>query len=252
MLAKFSEQKQPDLYGRIPFRIGLWVGLKSTPNTFDEAFDAIKQTKDNYRKSTDSSMKIGTPVQVLTCPWCGSSLVHDEKTFTHSYFADKRNRKVHIFCSRKECEFGRKPHSEGIPVVVTDEEIYRLLPDLLIGTVDKFARMPWVGETQGLFGRVKGEIEKWGFITSGADEQTHKFVNLVSNGNIQFVNTKNLLPPELIIQDELHLISGPLGTMVGLYETAVDFLSSRKINNNDDWSENHRIHCDNSASKRAS
>ncbi len=45
-------------------------------------------------------------------------------------------------------------HDEGLPVVVVDEEIYRLLPSLIIGTVDKFAQLTWRGETQVLFGRV--------------------------------------------------------------------------------------------------
>lgn len=225
-------KEQTHLFGHNPFRIGLWVGLKSTPNTFDEAFDAIKLTKEGYRKKTESTLKTGTPVQVLTCPWCGSPLINNEKSFTHSYFSNRSKRRIHIYCTRMECEFGRNPHSEGLPVVVTDEEIYRLLPDLLIGTVDKFARMPWVGEIQGLFGRVKGEVNGWGFITAGADEQTNNNMKHVVNGSVQYKDTRKLLPPELVIQDELHLISGPLGTMVGLYETAVDFLSSRNINGN--------------------
>lgn len=222
--------RQPDLYGRTPFRIGLWVGTKSTPNTFDEAAEAIKETKESYKRKDSSSLQTGTPVQVLTCPWCGSSLIKDEKCFTHSYFADKRQRRVKIFCTRKECEFGRKPQGQGIPVVVTDEEIYRLLPDLLIGTVDKFARMPWVGEVQGLFGKVQGEIKDWGFLAHGADARTMDYMNRVTGGRAEYVDKKELLPPELIIQDELHLISGPLGTMVGLYESAIDTLCSREIN----------------------
>lgn len=216
-------------YGTTPFRIGLWVGIKSTPNTFEEAQDAIKLTKESYRKQTPIGSKTGTPVQVLTCPWCGASLVQDQKSFTHSYFPDARKRRIYIYCTRRECEFGRSPHSQGIPVIVSDEEIYRLLPDLLIGTVDKFARMPWVGEIQGLFGRIKGEVKGWGFIAAGADDQTKTYMKQVVGGEVRFVDTRKLLPPELIIQDELHLISGPLGTMVGLYETAVDYLCSRKI-----------------------
>lgn len=79
-----------------------------------------------------------------------------------------------------------------LPIWTIDEEIYRHAPSLLIGTVDKFAQIVRKLETQVLFGRG----------TSHA-------------------------PPDLIIQDELHLISGPLGSIAGLYEVAIDELCRR-------------------------
>ena len=78
-----------------------------------------------------------------------------------------------------------------LPVVIVDEELYRRRPSLVIATADKFASLPWKGEVGRLFG----------------------------------IGTQSP-PPELIVQDELHLISGPLGTLTGLYETAVDLLCS--------------------------
>jgi len=86
----------------------------------------------------------------------------------------------------------------------------------MIATVDKFASLPWVGETGALFGRVE-RYDKDGFyspVYPGRGKTLEGY----------------LPPPDLIIQDELHLISGPLGTMVGLYETAIDALCSREIN----------------------
>jgi hypothetical protein len=83
-----------------------------------------------------------------------------------------------------------------LPVLVVDEEIYSDRPDLIIGTVDKFARLAWDPRARSLFGL-------------GDDGEP------ISS------------PPGLIIQDELHLISGPLGSMVGLYETLIDDLCSR-------------------------
>lgn len=91
-----------------------------------------------------------------------------------------------ITCPNSECEF-----ANGIPAYVLDEDIYRERPSLVIGTVDKFAMMAWRENVAALFGRVHGDPT-----------------------------------PDLIVQDELHLISGPLGTMVGLYETAVDAAST--------------------------
>jgi hypothetical protein len=103
-----------------------------------------------------------------------------------NYWVADHDKRLVISCRNEDCEFER-----GLPCYLVDEDIYARRPTLMIATVDKFASMPW-RETIGSLFNI-GEVEG---------------------------------PPELIIQDELHLISGPLGTMVGLYETAVHMLCS--------------------------
>jgi hypothetical protein len=98
---------------------------------------------------------------------------------------------------------------------VVDECIYRRLPAFVIATVDKFASLPWVGSSGAFFGHV-GRADAVGFY--GAAEPGRG--RPLDNGH-------KLDAPDLIIQDELHLISGPLGTVAGLYETAIDRLASR-------------------------
>ena len=56
--------------------------------------------------------------------------------------------------------------------MVVDEEIYRRPPALLIATVDKFAQMPWKGETQMLFGQVNGVCARHGFLSPEIDDAT--------------------------------------------------------------------------------
>ena len=120
--------------------------------------------------------------------------------------------------------------------MVVDEEIYRLLPSLIIGTVDKFAQLTWRGETQGLFGRVSRRCTRHGYVTADTmaekwelttDTSAHPAKGGEPAGRIEKVAP--LRPPDLIIQDELHLISGPLGSMVGLYESAVDRLATWEL-----------------------
>jgi len=102
-------------------------------------------------------------------------------------------------------------------VLFVDEQIYQELPDFVVATVDKFAMLPWRGEAGMLFGRATHLKGRRAF---GIMHDAPKDATKLPDG---------LLPPELIIQDELHLISGPLGTMVGLYEAAIDFLSERIV-----------------------
>jgi len=223
-------KENEDLYGETPFRIGLWVGGANTPNSFDDTVKFMKKLKNG-----ESTEGMPSPIQLVSCPWCGTSLIDKSNPgkIHHSYYANKKRRRLEVYCTRKECEFSRINNWDGLPVVVSDEEIYRLAPSMLIGTVDKFARLPWVGDTQVLFGRVQAEIEHWGFLAEGAERDTTEYMREVLkelNVRKNVLDSRQLLPPELIIQDELHLISGPLGSMVGLYETAVDYLCMQNIN----------------------
>lgn len=209
-------------WGETPFRIGLWVGQRATPNTTADAQQAIQNARGNQWRHLGT----GTPVQLSSCPWCGSEIRPGRDVtvrMSPAHFG-----RTYTYCSDKvgRCEFTpAKAPDEGLPVVVVDEEIYRLLPAMMIATVDKFAQMPWRGEVQTLFGRVNGLCPRHGFLSpDDEDTGTHRRA-----GGLPAVTRQAhsfLRPPDLIIQDELHLISGPLGTMVGLYETAVDELST--------------------------
>ena len=201
--------------GQEPYRIGLWVGDKTAPNRFLDAKKAIEDLKkQNYTQG-------GSPVQLLNCPRCGEALADDRGVPKGAaYTVDTDAQRIRVFCPNYRCEMTENNSGgEGVPVVVVDEELYRTCPSIIIATVDKFARMTFEGRTQAFFGIRDRYSPTLGHITPADGEKP--------GGKLckDATQAKRLLPPELIIQDELHLISGPLGTMVGLYETAVDFLT---------------------------
>lgn len=196
-------------WGNMPFYIGLWVGSKTTPNTLDDAAEALGDL--NKGKGVSE----GNPVQLHNCPWCGDELSNKD------YRIQPDNSGLRIICPRAGCEF----HSNiGIPALTVDEDIYRRCPSLLIGTVDKFARLPLNNKMGAIFGLVEQYCERHGFVLA---HEAHPKSHRAKDGLNQSVTISigHLLPPDLIIQDEIHLISGPLGTMVGLYESAVETLS---------------------------
>src|SRR5206468_12663949 len=100
---------------------------------------------------------------------------------------------------------------------------------LLIATVDKFAQMPWKGEVQMLFGQVEGYCDRHGFRSPEIEDKDSHPKTKTGLPPAKTVAHTPLRPPDLIIQDELHLISGPLGTLVGLYETAIDRLCTWEV-----------------------
>ncbi len=207
-----------DTWGDYRFSIGLWLGRRGTPNSHDESRRALTRLQE------DSSEEGPNPCVLESCPWCGEPLTPD------NYWTDKETLRTRVACPREACPFHRSNNGSGVPVIVVDEEIYRECPSMLIATVDKFAQMPWNGDVQSLFGFVSRECDRCGFLTAATKHVDAHRKSGTRGVSVAVRETERLAPPDLIIQDELHLISGPLGTLVGLYETAVDFLSSRRHN----------------------
>ncbi|MEW1959572.1 DISARM system helicase DrmA [Kineococcus sp. NPDC059986] len=202
-----------------PFRIGLWVGSSVTPNTFEDAKQQVEDKKDKENPA-------GGPLQLVVCPWCG------ERLTAASLRTDGLRRRVLLHCSDPDgrCEFTPARSAEGLPVLTVDEEIYRLTPSLIIGTVDKFAQLPWKAATTTLFGRATQRCERHGWMTP--DSQAYCTGRHTAAGGLPRTEPSTVLPvrpPDLIIQDELHLIADALGSMVGLYETAIDHLATRQV-----------------------
>ena len=207
-----------------PFSIGLWVGGAATPNWLRQSHEVVRQAK--VRGSFGAVSGTSSPAQIPNCPWCGWELGPNE------YFPEPipaGQGRTLVCCKNHACAFSQRKAPEGLPVITVDEEIYRRVPTILIGTVDKFAQMPWNGLVQTLFGKVEGYCPRHGYQSPDFDEQCNTHKKTTKYGGLPAATASAcsyLRPPDLIIQDELHLISGPLGSMVGLYETAIDDLCS--------------------------
>lgn len=216
----------PAKWGEEPFRIGLWVGQASTPNTTAESEATVREIRNSGGYTSGS-----TPHQLTTCPYCGREINPGRDIEVETYAQGRARTLIYCGDPEGECLFSRRrAPGEGLPVVVVDEEIYRRLPALLIATVDKFAQLPWKGETQMLFGRVNGYCPRHGFRSPEIeDADSHPATRDRRFPAARSERRGPLRPPDLIIQDELHLINGPLGTLVGLYETAVDGLATWQV-----------------------
>ncbi len=205
----------PARLGDVRFSVGLWVGRTATANTLAEVGEKITTWK-----TQRDNKKAPSPLPLKDCPWCGFELDPDTATLQPSKSAPTH---VRILCKNfRSCDFGQgnKRHAEeGLPLVFVDEQVYRELPSFLVATVDKFAMVPWRAEAGMLFGRVHSREGRQFFGTPDGPTPTRSAEVL----------PEGLRPPELIVQDELHLISGPLGTMVGLYETAIEALCETRL-----------------------
>ena len=218
--AELIRRREPEKYGHEMISIGFWVGGDVTPNNFEE----MKEDPEDYEKTAKARAKKQLMYkQLLTCPFCGKPLTHDE------FYIDIPRKSVTIYCADKTCMFYKyKEDKIRIPVYLVDEEIYAKCPTIILSTVDKFARLPWDAETNSLFGRVDRVCSRDGYVAIGVEHAKHKKTTELPAAKLTPI--RPFLPPELIIQDELHLISGPLGTVYGGYETIIEDLCTYKEN----------------------
>lgn len=196
-------------FGKEPISIGFWVGSGVTPNKFDDFEEKVDKPQDA------KSAKNHVYKQLLTCPFCGKPLKEE------NFNIDIDRKSIEIYCSDKDCQFYRYKNDRiPIPVYMVDEEIYGKCPTIILSTVDKFAKLPWDVNTNSLFGRVDRKCSRDGYVAIGAEHRRHNRTNSLPSATLE--NIRPFLPPELIIQDELHLITGPLGTVYGAYETIIE------------------------------
>lgn len=216
-LERLADTSKPKKLGDWPIEIGLWVGRAATPNRMGRKGDGDPRYITARGKVLRYLTKAGQPlpVPIRTCPWCGTPLERDSFRLVGAGGKIDTDNPINLElrCVNRDCEFHLSRKS--LPILTVDEPIYSRLPAFLIATVDKFAGMPWTGEIASFFGGANRSdgLGFYGPATPSGGAPLHK----------------PLLPPDLVIQDELHLISGPLGTMVGLYETALDRLCWREI-----------------------
>lgn len=199
--------------GELPFEIGLWVGSAATPNRLGRrGYTGPGREHTAYVKTMQFQRdeRKPAPIPLENCPWCGEKFTRNSFRLTPTL---DRPLDLRVYCANHRCEFSG---DRWLPILGVDEAIYRRLPAFLIATVDKFAALPWTGETGALFGLVE-RYDKDGFY--GPCQP--KLGRPLAGGALP--------PPDLIIQDELHLISGPLGTIAGVYETAIDALCTRQV-----------------------
>ena len=201
-------EKNPDLYGKERISIGFWVGGNVTPNKFSDYSETDKYKKDEFTRKLTK--------QIIRCPYCGKPISKS------NYEINKKEMTVKIHCTDPSCMFSKRS-GRTMPVYLVDEEIYAKCPTVIISTVDKFARLPWSEKVGLLFGKTNRYCTRCGYIAVGESHPgRHNADKAAGLEKAKTMECKPFYPPELIIQDELHLITGPLGTIYGGYETVVE------------------------------
>jgi hypothetical protein len=184
-------KKNQNKLGEQPIDLGLWIGKTSSHQTIKgsiENYHAIwNEKKKNLKKPYTKEHRF--PLQ--SCPCCRVSFFKNRTMTGLGIKKEKggvgKKSRIEYQCPNQLCNYYKKK----IPVSAIDEELYQKPPTFLIGTVDKFALLPYRKRARVFFGL-----------------------------NDQKIGT----PPDLIIQDELHLISGPLGSIYGIYERLISEL----------------------------
>lgn len=190
-LKRFFNSEDDYFFGTDKVSIGMWVGASTTPNSYKDARTIFQKVFSEItklnNKKTGDYRKANT-FPITNCSWCGCNLVTQNQSGKFDLGYKATDKIFKTNCLNSNCAF-----SEELPIYFVDDKIYQNPPTLLFATVDKFAMLSHRQEGHRLFNSLE----------------------------------ENKLPPDLIIQDELHLLSGPLGSITGLYESIVEMLCTK-------------------------
>ena len=179
-----------DELGAERFTIGAWLGRASTPNNRQAALAMLTRLARKARGAP-------RPFLLTRCPACATEMGGLDGrggVLGYSRQSVSSGDRMQASCPNPACAFHlARSNNRGLPVYEVDEDLYAQAPSFLVATVDKFAQLAWSEKARELF---------------GLNETGHRARRA----------------PDIVIQDELHLISGPLGSLVALYETALDQL----------------------------
>jgi hypothetical protein len=199
----------PLLHNGGPFTLGYYVGEKNTPNSLTSVFHKPpnKSLLEQKQRVEEASSPDENPLLVLQrCPFCrstnlGVQVIEDEVRIKH----------VCNSCSKE------------LPIFITDTEIYRYAPSIIVGTVDRLARAGQTSHFAHLFGRFNKACPDHGYLSF--DECLEKGV--CKRKVNEYIDIPELYDPTpcLLLQDELHLLRESLGTYDSHYETFIDTLA---------------------------
>ena len=195
LACEFIRKNHKDL-GNERVTIGFWVGGSTIPNKIKDAQEKLTKTQNSLNDNTKKYYPIN-PFQLSNCQWCNTKVIGKIQESEKPNIGHRISRNhLKSYCLNPNCAYSET--NGELPIVLIDEDIYENPPTMLFATVDKFAQLAWKGEATSLFNSKN---------KSGNDKRK----------------------PELIIQDELHLLSGPLGSLVGLFENVILSLCTTEI-----------------------
>ncbi|MDR0754607.1 MAG: hypothetical protein LBF04_04380, partial [Prevotellaceae bacterium] len=184
LACEFIRKNHDDL-GNERITIGFWVGGSTIPNKIRSNDNNCAENKlQDTQNRLNKNQPTINPFQLSNCQWCNTKIIGRLQADTNPSIGHRISRNhLNSYCLNPNCAYSET--NGELPIVLIDEDIYNNPPAMLFATVDKFAQLAWKGEATSLF------------------------------------NHNDNRKPELIIQDELHLLSGPLGSLVGLFENVI-------------------------------
>jgi hypothetical protein len=209
-LAGAELARQRHQLGGAPFRLGFLVGRGGTPNR-------IREDPDDRAEDADDPKMPDRYRRLERCPFC------HQRSIAMAF--NKRYWRLEHRCTNSECPW----EEPALPLLVVDEEIFRLLPSVVVGTLDKAAIIAWQAAMRCLIGaplaRCTGESHGYRYAPRSTNwngclvpDCTHRPAPLGQ--------AKELFAPSIRVQDELHLLRDSLGAVDSQYETLLDHLQA--------------------------